>query len=100
MVLKKIIHQIRKLCLCIKYNIFLEHDKPEPDMLLDELDGIVHSDVGTNAVDLSDVAPSSSMASLSGIIFFWIPKLNYLWTPSCIALLLISIVIVLVLLAT
>ena len=31
---------------------FLEHDKPEGDMVLDELDGIVHSEVRTNAVDL------------------------------------------------
>ena len=31
---------------------FLEHDKPEGDNVLDELDGIVHSDITTNAVDL------------------------------------------------
>jgi hypothetical protein len=31
---------------------FLEHDKPEGDNVLDELDGIVHSDSVTNAVDL------------------------------------------------
>ena len=49
---------------------FLKHDKPEGDMFFDELDEIVHSDVGTNAVDLSDVAPISPMASASGIIFY------------------------------
>ena len=31
---------------------FLKHDKPEGDTVLDELDGIVHSDVRTNSVDL------------------------------------------------
>ena len=31
---------------------FLEHDKPEGDNVLDELDGVVHSDITTNAVDL------------------------------------------------
>ena len=31
---------------------FLEHDKPEGDDILDELDGIVHSDISTNAVTL------------------------------------------------
>lgn len=31
---------------------FLENDKPEGDDVLDELDGIVHSDIPTNAVDL------------------------------------------------
>jgi hypothetical protein len=31
---------------------FLEHDKPEGDTVLEELDGIVHSDIKTNAVDL------------------------------------------------
>ena len=31
---------------------FLEYDKPEGDNVLDELDGIVHSDVITNSVDL------------------------------------------------
>ena len=30
----------------------LEYDKPEGDNVLDELDGIVHSDVITNSVDL------------------------------------------------
>lgn len=33
---------------------FLEHDKPEGDNVLDELDGIVHSDITTNAVDLKN----------------------------------------------
>ncbi len=31
---------------------YLDHDKPEGDTVLDELDGIIHSDVITNAVDL------------------------------------------------
>lgn len=31
---------------------YLNHDKPEGDTVLDELDGIIHSDVTTNAVDL------------------------------------------------
>lgn len=34
---------------------FLEHDKPEGDNVLDELDGIVHSDITTNAVDLKKI---------------------------------------------
>lgn len=31
---------------------FLEHDKPEGDTILDELDGLVHSDIVTDAVEL------------------------------------------------
>jgi hypothetical protein len=31
---------------------FLEHDKPEGDTILDELDGIIHSDTVTDAVEL------------------------------------------------
>lgn len=31
---------------------YLDHDKPEGDTVLDELDGIIHSDVITDAVDL------------------------------------------------
>jgi len=31
---------------------YLEHDKPEGDTVLDQLDGIIHSDIPTDAVDL------------------------------------------------